>query len=63
VDVRGGAVVEERVIAENRRRLLHAHERQRTCLSCGETECHSRVEVPEAERAAAAKWKRAGGGR
>ncbi|MFL5343645.1 MAG: VanW family protein [Hyalangium sp.] len=47
-----GAVVEERTIAENRRRMLNPEARKRTCLSCGETECHARVEVPE-KRAAA----------
>jgi vancomycin resistance protein VanW len=50
--VASGTVVEERTIAENRRRMLNPEARQRTCLTCGETECHARVEVPE-KRAAA----------
>ncbi len=47
-DVATGALVEERTIAENRRRLLSPEARKRTCLTCGETECHVRVEVPGA---------------
>ncbi|OJH39794.1 hypothetical protein BON30_19415 [Cystobacter ferrugineus] len=41
-----GRVLEEGPIAENRRRLLNPEDRQRTCLTCGETACHARVEVP-----------------
>ena len=41
-----GAVLEEGVVAENRRRLLNPEERGRTCLTCGETACHARVELP-----------------
>ena len=41
-----GAVLEEGPVAENRRRLLNPEERERTCLTCGETACHARVEVP-----------------
>lgn len=41
-----GEVLEEGVVAENRRRLLNPEERQRTCRTCGETACHARVEVP-----------------
>lgn len=46
-EVSTGAVLEERVIAENRRRLLSPEARKRTCLTCGETSCHAKVEVPE----------------
>ena len=49
IELSTGAVLEERVIAENRRRMLRSDERRRTCLSCGETECHARVELPRAE--------------
>jgi vancomycin resistance protein VanW len=49
VELSTGAVLEERVIAENRRRMLRSDERRRTCLTCGETECHARVELPRAE--------------
>jgi vancomycin resistance protein VanW len=38
----GGAVTEERVIAENRRRVLGPEELSRTCYSCGEDRCHRR---------------------
>lgn len=48
-DVATGQVLEREVIAENRRRLLSPESRQRTCRTCGETACHARVEVPEAE--------------
>jgi vancomycin resistance protein VanW len=41
-----GRVLEEGPVADNRRRLLNPEERQRTCLTCGETACHARVEVP-----------------
>ncbi|WNG31545.1 hypothetical protein F0U62_15610 [Cystobacter fuscus] len=41
-----GRVLEEGPVAENRRRLLNPEERERTCLTCGETACHARVEVP-----------------
>jgi vancomycin resistance protein VanW len=51
-EVATGAVVEQRAIAENRRRLLNPEARKRTCRTCGETECHARVEVPEARVAA-----------
>jgi vancomycin resistance protein VanW len=51
-EVASGVVLEERTIAENRRRLLNPEARKRTCLTCGETECHARVEVPEARAAA-----------
>lgn len=49
VSVESGELLEERVIAENRRRLLQPEERRRNCYTCGETECHARVELPEAE--------------
>jgi vancomycin resistance protein VanW len=49
IEVSSGAVLEQRVIAENRRRLLRAEERRRTCLTCGEDQCHARVELPRAE--------------
>jgi vancomycin resistance protein VanW len=49
VDVATGAVLEEGVIAENRRRLLRPEERRRTCLTCGEDQCHARVELPRVE--------------
>ncbi|WP_224366747.1 VanW family protein [Hyalangium versicolor] len=52
VDVGTGAVLEERVIGENRRRILDPEARKRTCLTCGETECHARVEVPHPQVAA-----------
>lgn len=45
-DVASGRVLETCAIAENRRRLLTPEARQRTCLTCGETACHARVEVP-----------------
>lgn len=48
-EVGTGGVLEERTIAENRRRLLSPDARKRTCRTCGETECHARVNVPEAE--------------
>ncbi len=48
-DVATGRLLETATIAENRRRLLDAAARQRTCLSCGETACHARVEVPAHE--------------
>lgn len=49
VEVSTGAVLEQRVIAENRRRMLRSDERRRTCLTCGEDTCHARVELPRAE--------------
>ncbi|WNZ59702.1 VanW family protein [Myxococcus sp. MxC21-1] len=48
-DIGSGAVLEERTIAENRRRLLNPEARKRTCLTCGESACHARVEVPRVE--------------
>ncbi|ADO75947.1 VanW-like domain protein [Stigmatella aurantiaca DW4/3-1] len=48
-DAKTGALLEERVIAENRRRLLSPEARQQTCLTCGEAGCHARVDVPGAE--------------
>jgi vancomycin resistance protein VanW len=48
-DVARGVVLEEGVIAENRRRLLHSAERRRSCYTCGETACHARVELPQTE--------------
>ncbi|MBJ6759284.1 VanW family protein [Myxococcaceae bacterium JPH2] len=63
VDLRDGSELDERTIATNRRRLMHAHERRRTCLSCGETACHARVEVPRAERETTWGSHAAGGGR
>ncbi|XXF76565.1 VanW family protein [Myxococcaceae bacterium GXIMD 01537] len=48
-DVATGAVLEEQVIAENRRRLLRSEERRRNCFTCGEDQCHARVELPRAE--------------
>ena len=49
-DVATGTVLETGVVAENRRRVLDPKARARTCLTCGETACHARVEVPGAER-------------
>jgi vancomycin resistance protein VanW len=37
-----GRVVEERVIALNRKRLLEVTAQRRTCLSCDEVACHAR---------------------
>jgi vancomycin resistance protein VanW len=51
-EVSTGAVLEERTIADNRRRILNPEARQRTCITCGETECHARVEVPQPRAAA-----------
>jgi len=48
-DVATGTVLETGTVAENRRRLLSPESRQRTCLTCGETACHARVEVPASE--------------
>jgi vancomycin resistance protein VanW len=53
VDVATGRVVVSEVIAENRRRLLHAAEQRRNCLSCDEDACHARPEP--ARRAAIAR--------
>ena len=36
---RTGRVIEERVIAENQRRVLSTAEQGRTCLTCGEEAC------------------------
>lgn len=47
-----GEVLEERTIGENRRRMLNPESRKRTCITCGETECHARVEVPQPRAAA-----------
>jgi vancomycin resistance protein VanW len=46
-DAATGALGAAEEIGRNRRRLLHAEEIGRSCLSCGETECHDRV-VPRA---------------
>jgi vancomycin resistance protein VanW len=49
-DAATGTEVETGVIAENRRRVLDPQARARTCLTCGESACHARVEVPAAGR-------------
>jgi vancomycin resistance protein VanW len=45
VEVATSRVLENRVIATNRRRVLSGEEMGRTCLTCGEEACHRRVEV------------------
>jgi len=42
---RGSALVEEGVIVDDRQRLPGPA--LRTCLDCGETACHARIELPE----------------
>jgi len=42
-----GALVEDRVVVADRQRIPHV---LRTCLDCGETACHARVELPEHAR-------------
>jgi vancomycin resistance protein VanW len=53
---RGPALVEEGVIVDDRQRLPGPA--LRTCLDCGETACHARIELPEP--AAAPGARRAG---
>ena len=48
-DLATGAVLEEGVIAHNRRRVLNPEAVKRTCRTCGETACYARVAVPAAE--------------
>lgn len=42
--------VEEEVLCENRKILLHQEQQRRNCLTCGEVSCHSRVTIPPAQR-------------
>jgi vancomycin resistance protein VanW len=42
-DLATNALLKQEVIATNRRRILTPHEQRRNCLTCGETQCHSRV--------------------
>lgn len=41
-DLATGALVAEELVAVNRKRLLHQHEQQRSCLTCGEAACAAR---------------------
>jgi vancomycin resistance protein VanW len=42
-----GALVEDRVVVADRQRIPQL---LRTCLDCGETACHARVELPASAR-------------
>ena len=42
IRARSGEVTDERVIAENRRRVLSSEELSSTCFSCGEDRCPRR---------------------
>ncbi|MBS2026222.1 MAG: VanW family protein, partial [Deltaproteobacteria bacterium] len=39
-----GALLDDRVVAENHRRVLSPEQMGRTCYTCGEESCHRRVE-------------------
>lgn len=42
--------IEEALLCENRKILLHQEQQRRNCLTCGEVSCHSRVSLPPTQR-------------
>lgn len=41
----GGRLLGDEIVADNRKRLLHAVQQGRNCMTCNETSCHARPEL------------------